>query len=727
MPWNGYKATLWVGAAYVFARAATSAIEAAVPGHVEGWGNNTFGQASPLPGLDGVIAVAAGGDHSLALRTDGTVAAWGANFSGATDVPIGLNTVADIDAASHSVALKKDGTVVVWGHNLAEVTSVPPGLDSVKAIAAGNIAGNPYTLALQSNGTVVAWGINSCTNLPPGLNGITGIAAGNSHALALRNDGTVVGWGANSQGEATPPPGLSGVVAVRAGQSSSLAIKADGTVAMWGSFAPAPPGLAGVVDAQFGANHVIALRSDGVVVAWGDNFHGQGQVPTGGNGITAIAAGGSHNLVVTARPLILALTPPVTANAGSTVEFFVDAAGAPLTYQWRRNGANLSNQTGSSLILVNVQAGDSGTYDVLVTNPFGTVQSSPTSLSFPPPQITAQPQSLTLYRGETALFNVAATGLAPLAYQWLKDGAILPGQTAATLTLTAIGSNHAGSYLARVTDAVGSATSSLAATLSIYDPTDPTPLVFAPIRDTSIYSSGFKPLGESTILAGTRNNGIRDRGLLRFDLSSLSPASVIVSAQLHLTVTRIPSAPPQSAFHLHRLLKPWGQDATWANATAGIPWAAPGGQGGIDYSATTSAASIATSAACDFGSTAQMLADVQGWVENPGANHGWMLKTQNELLLRSARHFGSSESTQRPRLSLRVRDSVRLANARTQDGNFAFDFDAANGWFHRVQSSGSPESADWTTFTNIPAGPARTIGISVPFTPSRRFYRVLLE
>src|SRR3954465_9666296 len=84
-----------------------------VPGHVEGWGNNPFGEASSPPGLDGVIAIAAGNNHSLALLTNGTVVAWGSNFSGETEVPKDLTNVIAISARAHSVALKSDGTVVV--------------------------------------------------------------------------------------------------------------------------------------------------------------------------------------------------------------------------------------------------------------------------------------------------------------------------------------------------------------------------------------------------------------------------------------------------------------------------------------------------------------------------------------------------------------------------------------------------------------------------------------
>src|SRR3954465_13425509 len=83
---------------------------ASISGHVESWGVNQFGQATPPVGLDGVIAVAGGSYHSLALLTNGTVVGWGANFDGQLDIPQGLTDVVAISAALHCVALKNDGT-----------------------------------------------------------------------------------------------------------------------------------------------------------------------------------------------------------------------------------------------------------------------------------------------------------------------------------------------------------------------------------------------------------------------------------------------------------------------------------------------------------------------------------------------------------------------------------------------------------------------------------------
>ncbi|MFN9113533.1 MAG: choice-of-anchor D domain-containing protein, partial [Bacteroidota bacterium] len=177
--------------------------------------------------------VSGGGEHSLALKSDGTVVAWGRNTEGQATVPAGLSGVMAVAAgAYHSLALKADGTVVMWGDDNHGAYAVPAGLTNVKQIATGY----DHSLALKQDGTVVAWGYNfdGQATVPSGLSNVIAIAAGSSHSLALKSDGTVVGWGTPTGGQSTPPAGLTGVVAIAAGVHHSLALKSDGTVVAWG-------------------------------------------------------------------------------------------------------------------------------------------------------------------------------------------------------------------------------------------------------------------------------------------------------------------------------------------------------------------------------------------------------------------------------------------------------------------------------------------------------------
>jgi hypothetical protein len=88
-------------------------------------------------GLSNVVAITAGGYHSLALRNDGTVVSWGSYGLLQVDVPVGLTNVAAIATGDyHSLALKADGSLVTWGLNSAGQCNIPTGLNHVAAIAA---------------------------------------------------------------------------------------------------------------------------------------------------------------------------------------------------------------------------------------------------------------------------------------------------------------------------------------------------------------------------------------------------------------------------------------------------------------------------------------------------------------------------------------------------------------------------------------------------------------
>jgi len=87
--------------------------------------------------LSNVVAIAAGGNHCLALRSDGTVVSWGTYGLAQSPVPADLtNVVAIATGDYHSLALKKDGSLVAWGFNTAGQCSVPQGLEYLAAVAA---------------------------------------------------------------------------------------------------------------------------------------------------------------------------------------------------------------------------------------------------------------------------------------------------------------------------------------------------------------------------------------------------------------------------------------------------------------------------------------------------------------------------------------------------------------------------------------------------------------
>jgi hypothetical protein len=258
-------------------------------------------------------------------------------------VPGGLSGVTAIAAnAYHSLALKNDGSVVAWGCGFPTDSgqcSVPGGLSGVTAIAAGAY----HSLALKNDGTVVAWGCGAINNVgqcdvPGGLSGVTAIAAGFSHSLALKGDGSVVAWGcgvpSGNYGQCSVPVGLSGVTAVAASHYDSLAVKNDGTVVAWGCGAGSldfgqcgvPGGLTGVTAIAAGEAHSLALKGDGTVVAWGCGAADLGQcsVPSGLCHATAISAAFVQSLALAQLCQTIAFGPLANKTYGAP-DFTVSA------------------------------------------------------------------------------------------------------------------------------------------------------------------------------------------------------------------------------------------------------------------------------------------------------------------------------------------------------------------------------------------------------------------
>ena len=248
-------------------------------GTVVAWGDNSYGQCNIPEGLTNVKAIAAGSSYTVALKEDGTVVAWGWNSYGQCNQPKGslANVKAIAAGFSHTVALKEDGTIVAWGDDGFRKCNIPEGLVDIKAIAAGTY----HTVALKEDGTVVIWwdDAGSQCNIPEGLTNVKAIAAGLSHTVALKEDGTVVIWGNNNRGQCKIPEGLVDVKAVTVGGMCTFVLKEDGTVVAWGdnSYGQCniPKSLANVKAIAAGSSHVVALKEDGTVVAWGWNGYGQ--------------------------------------------------------------------------------------------------------------------------------------------------------------------------------------------------------------------------------------------------------------------------------------------------------------------------------------------------------------------------------------------------------------------------------------------------------------------
>lgn len=264
----------------------------------------TVRAASPVK----VVQIAAGQNNSIALKSDGTVIAWGPQSGAWAKPPEGLTGVVEIYAKdSIFLARKADGTPVAWGSNDSSETTIPKGLSNVIAMAGAN----HHTLMVQATpalpnmGRVVAWGLNGngqSTVPAAAQSGVIKVAAGSYYSMALKFDGTVVDWGSNGAGATSKPADLTNVAAIDAGYRYALALKQDGTVVAWGqndnNLLDFPGGLTNVIAISAGQGHALALKGDGTVVGWGSDASGKATPPADLSDVVAISAGINHSLAL---------------------------------------------------------------------------------------------------------------------------------------------------------------------------------------------------------------------------------------------------------------------------------------------------------------------------------------------------------------------------------------------------------------------------------------------
>jgi uncharacterized delta-60 repeat protein len=241
--------------------------------------------ASPS-GISGSGILAAGANHTCAIKADGTLACWGGeNGKGQTNAPAG--TFSSVSAgANHTCAIKADGTLACWGQNSEGVTDAPAGTFSSVA------AGGGHTCAIKTVGTLACWGTNSSGQLegiPAGT--FSSVSSGIAHTCAIRTDRTLACWGSNSSRQTDAPLGT--FSSVSAGGSHTCAIRTDGTLACWGydgdRQTDAPLGTFSSVSS--GWSHTCAIKTDGTLACWGDNSYGQTTVPAGT--FSSVTSGGA--------------------------------------------------------------------------------------------------------------------------------------------------------------------------------------------------------------------------------------------------------------------------------------------------------------------------------------------------------------------------------------------------------------------------------------------------
>ncbi len=507
-------------------------------GTVAAWGLGLNCETCVPPGLSNVVAIETGEDNGIALKSNGTVVMWGLAWSGCgIDTPADLsNVVAIASDFQYGLALKADGRVATWGCTYNGTGNVPVDLTNGVAIAAGTW----HALALKSNGTVVAWGLNSSgqTTVPEGLSDVVAVAAGAACSLALVKDsppaivvqpanqttgvgqtvtldvlatgshpltyqwrknnsaisgatnssytianaqtnhsGTYAVLITNSLGSVTSSNALLTVVpvppfiliqptnkAVNVGQTATFWIQADGTPPLAYQWRKNGGNIAGATNQNYTIYNV-QIGDAGIYTLLVTNAFG-----------TAISPDAVLT-VVPVPPSILVQPNSQTNGAGGSVTFTVSVSGsAPFSYQWRKNGTNLtdggnvSGATTTSLTLSNVQDSDVANYTVTIADQLKSITSLPATLTVisMTPTIVTQPVGRTNLANTLATFLVTVVGSAPFNYQWRKDGAYLnessnmSAANSATLTISNVQRSDQGDYDVVITNGLGSTTSCVA-------------------------------------------------------------------------------------------------------------------------------------------------------------------------------------------------------------------------------------------------------------------------
>jgi hypothetical protein len=250
---------------------------------------------------------------------------------------------------------------------------------------------------------------------------------------------------------------------VTAGQTASFSVAATGTAPLSYQWQKNSVAISGATSSSYTTQATTSSDNGALFTAVVSNTAGS---------VTSSAA----TLTVNAAPVAPSITTQPasqTVTAGQTASFSVAASGtAPLSYQWKKNGSAISGATSSSYATPATTTSDNGAlFTVVVSNIAGSVTSNAATLTVNAapvaPSITTQPASQTVAAGQAASFSVAATGTAPLSYQWNKNGATISGATSSSYATPATTSSDNGAlFTVVVSNTAGSVTSS-AATLTV--------------------------------------------------------------------------------------------------------------------------------------------------------------------------------------------------------------------------------------------------------------------
>src|SRR5579863_997762 len=363
-----------------------------------------------------------------------------------------------------SVTLKGTGVITTSAPVAPTISSQPA---SVKIIAGQtatfNVAANgtaPMSYQWNKNGAAISGATSSAYTTPAETtadnNAQFTVAVSNSAGSATSNAAVLTVTTPVVAPAITTQPASQSVVA---GNTASFNVAATGTAPMTYQWSKNGAAISGATSSTYTTPAETTADNNAQFTVAVSNSAGS-------------ATSNAAVLTVTTPVMAPAITTqPISQSvvAGKTASFSVVASGtAPITYQWSKNGAAISGGTSTSYTTpAETTADNNAQFTVLVSNSAGTATSNAAVLTVTTPvvapAITTQPASQSVVAGKTALFSVAATGTAPMTYQWSKNGAAISGATSTTYTTPAeTTADNNAQFTVLVSNSAGTATSNAA-------------------------------------------------------------------------------------------------------------------------------------------------------------------------------------------------------------------------------------------------------------------------
>jgi alpha-tubulin suppressor-like RCC1 family protein len=454
-------------------------------------------QSGTASAVDDWASVSIGGDHTAAIKRDGTLWTWGSNANGQLGagtnrqfpqrVGNGSNWASVSCGKNFTVALTLSGSLWVSGNspfgNFQQLTALT-GLTATSQTWARISASDAHALALTRDGRLFVWSNGTGTSVDSGTQWAE-IAAGNGRSarmnFAIKRDGTLWAWGDNTNGNLGLGWGSNGTVSSPAQVGTdrdwltvatctsntwskvlSAAVKKDGTLWAWG-FAPdlfpdrsqRTPRRVGPQDARWAyvavaEYSVLGTRPDGRLFEIGNDW--TSAKPVSASVVSAVAAGYSHGVVGADGVLWMwgwnnfgqlgNYTPRDLSNPGQA---------------WRSTYAPDPIQVGVNpdwdlpspvrgipvpLSFEPISAEGLGAYSLTITRGTSSTTSSASFYSWQQPE---QPYVFAIGGGSLRLQGGINAGSSAVSYQWYKNGVAVPGGTSPELLIPAVPGN-AGSY-----------------------------------------------------------------------------------------------------------------------------------------------------------------------------------------------------------------------------------------------------------------------------------------